>query len=368
MTPAFVRAEHGFGIQYGDMQEFVPLAPRTTLGVGGSARRFLEVASEAALLESLRLARSEGWPVFLLGGGSNLVLHDDGWPGLVLSLAGKTIAETEAPGTLTVDAGVSWDDFVRFSVERGLGGIECLAGIPGTVGATPVQNVGAYGQDVSETLVSARALDASTLEISEIPASACGFGYRKSRFNSGEPGRWLILSVTFALKPGAPPVLKYADLQKHFGEGASPSLPEVYRAVREIRGRKGMVVDPADPDSRSAGSFFKNPVIGQQRKPTDSPGWPVAGTDDIKLPAAWLIEKAGLKKGTPLVGAVSISGKHPLALVNRGGATARDVAESAKLVQARVLDAWGIGIHPEPLFVGPWTEETLPEGATAILP
>ena len=349
------------------MQEFVPLAPRTTLGVGGAARRFREVASEAELVEALRRARGAGWPVFLLGGGSNLVFHDAGWPGLVLSLTGNAIVEAETPGMLTVDAGMPWDDFVRLTVERGLGGVECLAGIPGTVGATPVQNVGAYGQDVGETLVSVRALDRTTLEISEIPARECGFGYRKSRFNGADSGRWLILSVTFALAPNARPALKYADLQKHFGEDTSPSLVDVYHAVREIRGRKGMVVDPADPDSRSAGSFFKNPIVGQEKKPIDSPGW-AAPDDCIKLPAAWLIEKAGLAKGTSLVGGVGISGKHPLALVNRGDATALDVAESAQLVQSRVFDAWGIRIHPEPLFVGPWTQEALPEGATAILP
>ena len=350
------------------MQKSVPLAPRTTLGVGGAARRFLEVGSETALIESLRRADGEGWPVFLLGGGSNLVIHDDGWPGLVLSLSDEEISDEGSSGTLTVGAGACWDGFVLRCAERGLAGVECLAGIPGTVGATPVQNVGAYGQEVARSIAEVRALDRRTWEFHTLSAADCGFGYRRSRFNGpGEIDRWIIVSATFALTPGGAPSLGYADLQRHFGPAGKPSLTDVYHAVREIRGRKGMVVDDADAESRSAGSFFKNPVVDAEEAPDGCPQWP-AENGRAKLPAAWLIERAGLEKGTPLVGGMRLSTKHPLALVNRGDATALDVAKSARLVQGRVSDAFGIALHPEPLFVGPWRPDSLPDGATALLP
>ncbi len=266
-----------------------------------------------------------------------------------------------------VGAGESWDGFVRRCAERGRAGVECLAGIPGTVGATPIQNVGAYGQEVSETIREVRALDRNTGEAVSLTAADCGFAYRASRFNTSEIGRWIVLSVTFSLRQGGAPTLKYRDLAAHFGDGATPSLVEIYHAVREIRGRKGMVVDPSDPDSRSAGSFFKNPIIEEENTPENAPRFP-ATPGSVKVPAAWLIEKSGLLKGQKLVGGIGISSKHPLALVNQNDGTASDVAQSAKLIQKQVFETFKITLHPEPLFIGPWTPEELPEGATIVLP
>ncbi len=340
------------------------LGELTTLGVGGPARELISITDEFALRQALANP-----PFLLLGGGSNLVVHDSGWPGTVGHMAIPRQAHFTA-GTrvlVRVGAGEDWDSFVRFCAERGWGGVECLAGIPGTVGATPVQNVGAYGQEVADTLQELKALDRTTGEVLRLSAAECEFAYRKSRFNSGELNRWIVLSVTFALRANAAPTLTYRDLTTHFGEGATPSLMEVYHAVREIRGRKGMVVSEADPDSRSAGSFFKNPVVAETDAPESSPRFP-APEGSVKVPAAWLIEKSGIAKGETLAGGIGISTKHPLALVNQGGATAADVAVAAKLVQQRVFEAFGIMLHPEPLFVGPWDPAKLPEGATTILP
>jgi UDP-N-acetylmuramate dehydrogenase len=336
----------------------------TTLGVGGEAGQLVVIESEAALRRALAHP-----PFFLLGGGSNLVVHDSGWPGTVGRMA-ITGIEHVAEGDrvlIRVGAGEDWDGFVKLCAERGWGGVECLAGIPGTVGATPVQNVGAYGQEVAETIQEVRALDRATGEVARLSAAECGFAYRRSRFNSGELNRWVILSVTFALKIDATPTLTYRDIAAHFGEGARPSLLEVYHAVREIRGRKGMVVSDTDPDSRSAGSFFKNPVVPEADAPEGAPRFP-APAGYVKVPAAWLIERSGVQKGEALVGGIGISSKHPLALVNRGGASASDVAASAKQVQRRVQEAFGIVLHPEPLFVGPWDPAELPDGATVVRP
>jgi UDP-N-acetylmuramate dehydrogenase len=336
----------------------------TTLGVGGPAAHFTRIESEADLRRAL-----EEPPFFLLGGGSNLVVHDSGWPGTVGLMALRGI-ENWFQGEkvrLRVGGGEVWDDFVRLCAERGWGGIECLAGIPGTVGATPIQNVGAYGQDVSQTIVEVTALDRATGEVARIPTAECGFAYRKSRFNAEELNRWVILYVSFALNIDAPACVTYRDVAAHFGEGADPSLVEVYGAVREIRGKKGMVVDADDPDSRSAGSFFKNPVVEEKAAPEGAPRFG-AEPGLVKVPAAWLIEKSGILKGERLVGGIGVSGKHPLALVNRGGGTAADVAASARVVQKRVFEHFGIPLHPEPLFVGPWETSELPDGATVVRP
>ncbi|MGC4045962.1 MAG: UDP-N-acetylmuramate dehydrogenase [Armatimonas sp.] len=336
----------------------------TTLGVGGPANSLVRITNEADLRRAL-----ENPPFLLLGGGSNLVVHDSGWPGTVGLMAITGIEHfTDADRVLVrVGAGEDWNEFVRFCAERGWGGVECLAGIPGTVGATPVQNVGAYGQEVADSLQELKAFDRTTGEVLRLSAAECEFAYRKSRFNSGELNRWVILSLTFALKADATPTLTYRDVTTYFGEGATPSLLEVYHAVREIRGRKGMVVSEADPDSRSAGSFFKNPVVAEADAPEGAPRFP-APAGSVKVPAAWLIEKAGIAKGETLSGGIGISTKHPLALVNQGEATAADVATAAKQVQQRVFDAFGIMLHPEPLFVGPWDPAELPGGATTLLP
>jgi UDP-N-acetylmuramate dehydrogenase len=353
------------------VQENVPLAPLTTLGVGGPARYFDEVESESDLIGALAFAEAHSLPLLLLGGGSNLVVADQGFPGLVVRLGLRGIAdEREGDYALvTAGAGEDWDRFVRYCVEKDLAGVECLAGIPGLVGATPVQNVGAYGQEVAETLVRVRAYDRVERQTVDLSNADCRFGYRASRFNTTEFGRWVILSVTFALTPGGPPTLRYADLQRHFGAGVTPSLTEVYHGVRAIRARKGMVVDPDDPDSRSAGSFFKNPVVSSERFAAlqaqhgdEIPHYPQPD-GSIKVAAAWLIERAGFQRGQAF-GSIGISTKHVLALVNRGGATAAEIVTAARRIQKGVSDTWGIRIVPEPIFVGFSCASELPYGAT----
>lgn len=356
--------------------ENVPLAPFTTLGVGGSARYFCAAETERQLRHALRWADEQNLPVFVLGGGSNLVIADAGFPGLVVraDIHGINTEEGTTGRTLvTVGAGEKWDDFVRFCVTRNLQGIECLAGIPGAVGGTPVQNVGAYGQEVSETIVSVRALDQTSDTVYDISAAECGFAYRQSRFNTTEAGRWVILSVTFALAPNAPPALKYADLRAHF-DGTTPTLIQVYDAVRTIRARKGMVHSPDDPDSHSAGSFFKNPVVSLEDAACIAetfgdtsavPQWTQPG-GNVKLSAAWLIERAGFVRGHSF-GSVGLSGKHVLALVNRGGATAREVCDAARQIQEGVKAKWGVLLSPEPVFVGFTDADALPQNATRFV-
>jgi UDP-N-acetylmuramate dehydrogenase len=354
------------------VQENVPLAPLTTLGVGGPARYFVEVRSEPELTTALSFGESRALHLTLLGGGSNLVIADDGFRGLVISLGlrGIVVEQAGERALATVAAGEKWDAFVRFCVERDLAGIECLAGIPGLVGATPVQNVGAYGQEVADTLIRVRTYDRWERRVVDLTNAECDFGYRTSRFNTREFGRWVILAVTFALTPGGPPALKYADLQRHFVEGATPSLAEVYAAVRTIRARKGMVIDLADPDSRSVGSFFKNPIITagrftalQAAHGRDVPHY-LQSDGAVKVPAAWLIERAGFRRGQTF-GNVGISTKHVLALVNRGGGTAAEVVAAARDIQQGVRAAWDVGIVPEPIFAGfDGDPADLPEGAT----
>src|SRR6202163_1062567 len=255
------------------IQEKVPLAPLTTLQVGGEARYFAEITREDQLREAVILGKAGDLRLFVLGGGSNVVVADSGWPGLVIKIAigGITPKTDDAASNavlFNVGAGVEWDDFVAQTVVQNCAGVECLSGIPGSVGGTPVQNVGAYGQEVSDTIESVRALDLKQDRIVVLPNPACGFRYRTSNFNTAERGRYIILRVNFRLKRGGAPTLKYADLQKHFAEHLAekktpPSLAEVREAVREIRRTKGMLIVPGDDDSRSAGSFFKNPVLSE---------------------------------------------------------------------------------------------------------
>jgi UDP-N-acetylmuramate dehydrogenase len=339
--------------------ENISLAPRTTLGIGGPARFFSTPHTASSVYQALTEAQQHSLPVFILGGGSNLVIADTGWPGLVLA------PQLTHQNGMTVGAGVDWNVFVDRCVTQNLAGVECLAGIPGTVGATPIQNVGAYGQDVSETISSVTALDRQSLELRTFSNTECRFAYRQSRFNTSELGRWLILEVTFQLHESSAPTLKYRDLLQYFGERTTPTLTEVAAAVRQIRAKKGMVVDPNDPDSRSAGSFFKNPILEAPNAPGDAPCFPQPdGT--VKVPAAWLIEHSGLTRGETLAGGMGLSRKHILALVNQGGATSADVVEAAKRVQERVHHHWGVVLHPEPIFVGFSGSEALPEGATVI--
>ena len=355
------------------IQENVPLAPLTTLQVGGAARYYAELKREDDVREAARFAKTH-LPLFVLGGGSNLLVADSGWQGLVLRVAigGITTQSTDAPGNavlFSVGAGVNWDDFVAQAVVQNCAGVECLSGIPGSVGGTPVQNVGAYGQEVADTIESVRALDLKEDRIVVLPKPACGFRYRTSIFNTTERGRYIILRVNFRLKRGGAPSLKYADLQKHFAEcslesaaqkNTPPSLAEVREAVREIRRSKGMLIVPGDEDCRSAGSFFKNPVLSEAQfkdlagraaaKGLEIPSYPALDAQR-KVSAAWLVEHSGFSKGYA-VGPAGTSHKHALALINRGDAKASDIVGLKDEIQRGVQEAWGILLEPEPVFVG----------------
>jgi UDP-N-acetylmuramate dehydrogenase len=339
------------------VREEVPLAAYTTFGIGGPARWFVEATDEKQVVEAVRLAREKNAPLFVLGGGSNLLVADEGFPGVVLHVALKAIEQNG--NQFRAAAGENWDNFVSMAIERGFGGIECLAGIPGTAGGTPVQNVGAYGQEVSSTIVSVRVLDVKSLNYSELPAATCGFSYRRSILNSTHRDRFVVTRVDYRLRPNAFPVLQYPDLKKYFqGRTGIPSLQEAAAAVREIRQSKGMLLVEGDPDSRSAGSFFRNPVIGQAaydgivaRAKGPVPQFP-ATAGMVKIPAGWLVEQSGFHKGYAL-GAAGISSRHTLALINRGGATAADIAALRDLIVGTVEKRFGIHLEPEPVWLGP---------------
>ncbi len=345
------------------IQENVPLAPLTTLQVGGAARHFSDLKREDEVREAAQFAKTRDLPLFVLGGGSNLVVADSGWPGLVLRVAISGIThDTMGNAVLfSVGAGVNWDDFVAQTIVQNCAGVECLSGIPGSVGGTPVQNVGAYGQEVADTIESVRAFDLKQDRIVVLPKPACGFRYRTSIFNSTERGRYIILRVNYRLKRGGAPSLHYADLQKHFAERKTPpSLAEVREAVRAIRQAKGMLIVPGDEDCRSAGSFFKNPVLSEEQfkdlmaralsKGLEIPSYP-ALDKQRKVSAAWLVEHSGFSKGYA-AGAAGISHKHALALINRGDAHASDIVELKDKIQQGVQETWALRLEPEPVFVG----------------
>lgn len=337
-------------------REQVPLAPYTTFKIGGPARWFAEASTEDEILEAIDFARARKLPIFVLGGGSNLLVSDKGFPGLVLHIALKgTEQQAEA---FRVAAGEDWDAFVSHTIAKNFAGIECLAGIPGTVGGTPVQNVGAYGQEVAETITAVRVLDLTTLEFAELSPDACGFSYRRSIFNSAERGRYIVTRVDYALSKDGNPRITYADLKKHFAGAAEPSLAEVSAAVRSIRHSKGMLILDGDPDCRSAGSFFKNPVVNADHFahiaaafPEPVPHYP-APDRQIKLPAAWLVEQAGFHKGYAL-GPAGISSRHTLALINRENAKAADILALRDRIVAAVEHRFRIRLEPEPVFLGP---------------
>ncbi|MCU1482303.1 MAG: UDP-N-acetylenolpyruvoylglucosamine reductase [Subtercola sp.] len=398
-----------------------PLAPLTTLLVGGSAERMIRVVDSSELVEACLSVWADGEPWFVLGGGSNVVISDDGFDGTVIVLATRGIERLEssladAPGTvrLWVQAGEPWDSVVAYAVAEGLGGIEALSGIPGSTGAAPVQNIGAYGQELSSVLVGVEFLDYETGEVQRLAARDLGFGYRTSVFKRGKAG--VVLSLDLRLRAGTPgdggiggasgalsgPV-EYDQLARALGVelGDRVDLAQVRAAVLGLRASKGMVLDPDDPDSVSAGSFFTNPIVSEsfaRTLPRDAPRWltapeepaaiiPLAGPDGygagifgaaeggfgespvplvsdvpitppeggytVKLSAAWLIEQSGIRKGFALPGsAAAISSKHTLAIVNRGGATAEQIAELARFVQWRVQAEFGVNLSPEPVFVG----------------
>jgi UDP-N-acetylmuramate dehydrogenase len=345
------------------LQENIPLAPFSTFRIGGPARFFVEAHSRAEVEEALAFASARNLPLFVLGGGSNLLVSDSGWPGLVLRvvISGIDRRPGESDGRILFDvgAGESWDRFVSHAVMAQCAGIECLSGIPGSVGATPVQNVGAYGQEVSETIESVEVFDLKDEQVRELCREACGFAYRSSIFNTSERGRFIILRVTYALTPGGEPHIEYADLKRHFeGRETRPNLAETREAVRHIRARKGMLITPGDPDSQSAGSFFKNSVLSAEQhtdlekraaaKALVIPSYPALDRTH-KLSAAWLVEHSGFARGYAL-GRVAISSKHALAIVNRGGATAAEVLALKDQIQHRVEEIWGVHLEPEPVM------------------
>lgn len=341
-------------------QAGVPLAPLTTLGIGGAARWFARATTAGEVAAAHRWAAEEDLALFVLGGGSNLVVADAGFEGLVLHVAlrGRDVGRDGSDTIVRVGAGEPWDEVVAMAVARGLAGLECLSGIPGSVGGTPVQNVGAYGQEVSESIRDVTAFDRASARLVTIRGDECGFAYRTSRFKRADAGRFVICDARFALRPG-PPTLTYPDVVRVFAGRAPGSvrIDEVRAAVLAIRRGKGMVMDESDPDTRSVGSFFMNPVVGvdvrERIAATDGAAVPGFAMPDgrVKIPAAWLIERAGFARGYRH-GRVGVSSKHPLALVNLGGAAAREVVELAAGIKRRVADRFGIGLWPEPAFVG----------------
>lgn len=330
------------------------------------ARYFVEANDTGEVQEAVTFARSRALPLFVLGGGSNLVVADSGWPGLVLKIAVGGIVQRggrDEDGKVIFEAGAgeSWDKFVSRAVMARCAGVECLSGIPGNVGGTPVQNVGAYGQEVAETIVSVQVFDLRDGEVRELCREACGFSYRSSIFNTSESGRFIVLGVSYALTPEGKPRIRYADLERHFaGRETTPDLAETREAVRHIRALKGMLIVAGDPDCLSAGSFFKNPVISLEQhedlrkraaaKGLTLPSYP-ALEKNKKISAAWLVEHSGFAKGYGM-GRTGISSKHALAIVNRGAATAAEVIALKDQIQHRVEEIWGIHLEPEPVMVG----------------
>jgi UDP-N-acetylmuramate dehydrogenase len=353
------------------------LSDLTTLRLGGPAARLLEAADEQAVVDAVRGADRAGEPLLVLAGGSNVVVADEGFAGTVLRIASRGIERRDGSqgaddrARLEVAAGEPWDAFVARCVADGLAGVECLSGIPGSVGATPIQNVGAYGQEVAETIVSVRVLDRERDVVTELGAADCGFTYRSSAFKR-TPGRWVVLAVTFALERSersAP--IRYAELGRRLGVelGDRAPLHEVRDAVLALRRGKGMVIDPSDPDSVSAGSFFTNPVLtasefatlerraaerlGDGARP---PAFPDAG-GGVKTSAAWLIERAGFARGHGDPAGIAISAKHTLALTNRGAGSTVELVALAREIAGGVREAFGVELVPEPVFVGhAWAE------------
>ena len=341
------------------------LADFTTLRLGGPARGFVRAGTEDELIDAVRSADAAGEPVLILGGGSNLVVSDEGFDGTVVQVATRGVSRDGGPGVLTVAAGEDWDAVVARSVAEGLAGLECLSGIPGLTGATPIQNVGAYGQEVAETITAVRVYDRVTGDVMDIPNERCDFGYRTSRFRGA--GRFVVLGVEFrlAVQVLSAPV-RYAELAAALGVpvGGQAESAEARAAVIELRQRKGMVIDPADADTRSAGSFFVNPVLDapalaaveaaararwgpQTRVPHFA-----AGDGLVKVPAAWLIEHAGFGKGYNPGDGARISAKHTLALVNAGTASTAALLALAREIRDGVRDAFGVSLAPEPVLVG----------------
>jgi UDP-N-acetylmuramate dehydrogenase len=340
-------------VQVERLQEHVPLAPLTTLGIGGAARWFAR-ATHVDHLPAVSEWQDES--VFVLGGGSNVVVSDEGFSGLVLQVAiGGVKTTTHGEDViLTAGAGESWDSLVDAAVKQNLAGIECLSGIPGTVGGTPIQNVGAYGQEVATVIEWVAAFDRLKRAAVRLSRDDCGFAYRMSRFKREDTGRFVIAEVAFRLKPGAPPTVTYPDVVDYLAQQniQCPTVQYVRDAVRQIRRRKGMVLDAADSDTRSVGSFFMNPVVDRTtfERIAPAPHY-LMDNDGVKIPAAWLVQQSGFARGH-VDGAVGLSTKHPLAIINRGGASARDILRFAHRIKLAVRKRFDINLRPEPVFVG----------------
>lgn len=342
----------------------VRLSQYTTFELGGPAKYFASVHSEEELRDAIAFAHELELPIFVLGGGSNLVVADRGYDGLVVHMRSRGV-ETRKAGALTlleVEAGEAWDSFVERTVAAGLAGLECLSGIPGSVGATPIQNVGAYGQEVAQTIVSVRTVNRASGEIRTRVAEECGFRYRHSVFKEAAAADEIVTRVTFGLSDGAP-TIRYPELERAL-HGASSTLAAVRDKVIELRRGKSMVLDPSDENRRSAGSFFTNPIVstavadevarravlsGVIADPKEMPRFPDG--DRVKLSAGWLIERAGMHKGLRR-GNVGISSKHALALVHHGGGSADELLALAREVAAAVYEQFAVRLSPEPVLLG----------------
>ena len=331
------------------------LANHTTLGVGGPAANSVHAKTEAELISAVKAADESNTPVLILGGGSNVLISDNGFSGTVIKVetTGNSFEiDACSGGTLTVSAGADWDEFVAFTIEKGLANLESLSGIPGTVGGAPIQNIGAYGHEVSEVIARVRTFDRKQQEVKTFSASQCGFSYRNSIFKS-EPERYVILDVAFQLRIGEASLpIGYAELAKELGVeiGARVAITKVRDAVLKLRGAKGMLLGQG---IKSAGSFFMNPILDQSaadKLPSDAPRWPMPD-GRIKTSAAWLMERSGVSKGDQLAGA-QISPKHVLALSNAGDATAKDLIELARSAQEKVRAKFGMILQTEVQLVG----------------
>ncbi|HVU49330.1 MAG TPA: UDP-N-acetylmuramate dehydrogenase [Polyangia bacterium] len=348
------------------IRDDVPLAPLTTLELGGPARHLVEATDEATILEALAWAAARGVPAFVLGGGSNVVVADAGFPGLVVRVATRGRAYECAGGEvrLTAAAGEPWDGLVADTVARDLAGLECLSGIPGLAGATPVQNVGAYGQEVADTIRAVRVFDRRDELVLELPPSECAFGYRDSAFRR-DPGRHVVLAVTFGLRLNGAPTLRYRELADALGGAQAPTLAATRDAVLALRRRKSMVIDPADPNRRSVGSFFTNPIVradlaerlaaraaaeGVVASAAEVPRW-AAGPGHVKLSAGWLIERSGISRGSRR-GPVGVSSAHALALVHHGGGSTAELLSLARHVRDAVRSRFDVTLALEPVLVG----------------
>ena len=337
----------------------MPLSPFTTFGIGGPASYFIRADSETVIEQAIEFAKTRNLPLFVLGGGSNLLVADKGFPGVVLriELHGVQWIDEGSEVQLLAGAGEDWDAVVAQAVARRLYGFECLSGIPGSVGGTPVQNVGAYGQEIAETLVRVRAYDRQTDRFVNLDREQCGFSYRSSIFNTTARDRYIVARVAFKLHKNGSPSIQYPDLKREFEDSPEPALQMVRDAVRRIRARKAMLIEPGDADCRSAGSFFKNPIVSEDvfaqieaAAGSTAPRYP-ASEGRVKTAAAWLIERAGITRGFS-IGAAGVSTKHTLALINKGGAAASDILKLAREIRRRVEDRFGIRLMVEPVFIG----------------